>query len=46
MPLILGMLTANGKFRLKSDTSKTAGEATMFQFQQDQWILIWYHTKN
>ena len=34
------LLTANNKFRLKSDANKTAAAAALFQFWHGDWILI------
>ena len=33
------------KFRLKSDTSREGVGRTLYQFQNDSWQLIGYHSK-
>ena len=44
-PLVLRMPTGNGIFRLESDTSREAAGGTLYQWQDDQWVLIGYHSK-
>ena len=44
-PTILHMPMTNGKFRLEGDTSKTATEVALFQFQQGHWEITGYHSK-
>ena len=39
------MVSGNGFFRLKSDTSRTAAGATLYQWQDNQWVLVGYHSK-
>ena len=39
------MLSGNGIFRLESDTSRTAAGATLYQWQDNQWVLVGYHSK-
>ena len=39
------MPTGNGIFRLESDTSREAAGGTLYQWQDDQWVLIGYHSK-
>ena len=35
----------NGFFRLESDTSRTAAGATLYQWQNNEWVLVGYHSK-
>ena len=44
-PLLIQILMANEKFRVDSDTSKTATGGALFHFQQGQWIHIGYRSK-
>ena len=39
------MVSANGFFRLESDTSRTAAGATLYQWQNNEWVLVGYHSK-
>ena len=34
-----------GFFRLESDTSRTAAGATLYQWQNNEWVLVGYHSK-
>ena len=43
-PPILHMPNQTGKFRLESDMSRGVG-GTLYQFQNDSWLLIGYHSK-
>ena len=44
-PVVLHMPMANGKFMLENDTSQVAAGGALFQFQQNQWVLIGCHSK-
>ena len=44
-PPVLRMLTGNGIFRFESDTSREAAGGTLYQWQDEQWVLIGYHSK-
>ena len=44
-PPVLQMLAGNGIFHLESDTSREAAGGTLYQWQDDQWVLIGYHSK-
>ena len=44
-PPILRMVSGNGFFRLESDTSRTATGATLYQWQNNEWVLVGYHSK-
>ena len=44
-PPILRMVSGNGFFRLESDTSRTAAGATLYQWQNNEWVLVGYHSK-
>ena len=33
------------QFRLESDTSRTAAGATLYQWQNNEWVLVGYHSK-
>ena len=44
-PPVLRMLVGNGIFRLESDTSREAAGGTLYQWQDEQWALIGYHSK-
>ena len=44
-PPVLGMVSGNGFFRLESDTSRTAAGATLYQWQNNEWVLVGYHSK-
>ena len=39
------MPVGNGIFHLESDTSREAAGSTLYQWQDDQWALIGYHSK-
>ena len=39
------MLTGFGYFRLESDTSREAAGGALYQLQDNQWVLIGYHSK-
>ena len=40
-PPVLGMVSGDGFFRLESDTSRTAAGATLYQWQNNEWVLVW-----
>ena len=42
---VLRMVSGNGFFRLESDTSRTAAGATLYQWQNNEWMLVRYHSK-
>ena len=42
---VLCMPTAKDNIRLEIDTSKSAAGGVLFQFKQDQWVLIGNHIK-
>ena len=44
-PSVLRMVSGNGFFRLESDTSRTAAGATLYQWQNNEWVLVGYHSK-
>ena len=44
-PPILRMVSGNGFFRLESDTSRTAAGGTLYQWQDNEWVLFGYHSK-
>ena len=44
-PPVLRMVSGNGFFRLESDTSRTAARATLYQLQNNEWVLVGYHSK-
>ena len=44
-PPVLRMVNGNGFFRLESDTSRTAAGATLYQWQNNEWVLVGYHSK-
>ena len=39
------MVSGKGFFRLESDTSRTAAGATLYQWQNNEWVLVRYHSK-
>ena len=39
------MVSGTGFFHLKSDTSRTAAGGTLYQWQDNQWVLVGYHSK-
>ena len=44
-PPVLRMVSSDGIFRLESDTSRTAAGGTLYQWQENQWVLVGYHSK-
>ena len=44
-PPVLKAPTANGLFRLESDTSREGIGGTLLQKQGDEWVVIGYHSK-
>ena len=44
-PPVLRMARDRGLYRLESDTSRTAIGGTLYQWQDDKWVLIGYHSK-
>ena len=34
------MVSGNGFFRLESDTSRTAAGATLYQWQNKEWVIV------
>ena len=44
-PPILRMPKGNGFIRLESDTSRDATGGVLYQWQDDEWVLIGYHSK-
>ena len=44
-PPVLRMVSGNGFFRLESDTSRTAVGGTLYQWQDNEWVLVGYHSK-
>ena len=44
-PPILRMVSGEGIFRLESDTSRTAAGGTLYQWQDQKWVLVGYHSK-
>ena len=39
------MVSGEGIFSLESDTSRTAAGGTLYQWQDNQWVLVGYHSK-
>ena len=39
------IVSGNGFFRLESETSRTAAGATLYQWQNNEWVLVGYHSK-
>ena len=39
------MVSGNGFFRLESDMSRTAAGGTLYQWQNNEWVLVGYHLK-
>ena len=39
------MVSGDGIFRLESDTSRTAAGGTLYQWQDQKWVLVGYHSK-
>ena len=44
-PPVLRVVSGNGFFRLESDTSRTTAGATLYQWQNNEWVLVGYHSK-
>ena len=44
-PPVLRMASGDGIFQLESDTSRTAAGGTLYQWQDNQWVLVRYHSK-
>ena len=44
-PPVLRMVSSTGFFRLESDTSQMATGGTLYQWQDNQWVLVGYHSK-
>ena len=44
-PPVLRMVSGNRIFRLESDTSRTAAGGTLYQWQDNEWVLVGYHSK-
>ena len=44
-PPVLRMVSGDGIFCLESDTSRTAAGGTLYQWQDNQWVLVGYHSK-
>ena len=44
-PPVLRMVSGNGFFRLESDTSRTAARATLYQWQNNEWVLVVSYSK-
>ena len=44
-PPVLRMVSGDGIFRLESDTSRTAVGGMLYQWQDNQWVLVGYHSK-
>ena len=44
-PPILRMVSGDGIFHLESDTSRTTAGGTLYQWQDNQWVLVGYHSK-
>ena len=44
-PPVLRMVSGDGIFQLESDTSRTAAGGTLYQWQDNQWVLVGYHSK-
>ena len=42
---VLHMVSGNGFFRLESDTSRTAAGGTLYQWQDNEWVLVGDHSK-
>ena len=39
------MVSGSGFFRLESDTSRSAAGGTLYQWQDNEWVLVGYHSK-
>ena len=44
-PPVLRMVSRDGIFCLKSDMSRTAAGGTLYQWQDNQWVLVGYYSK-
>ena len=44
-PPVLRMVSGDDIFHLESDTSRTATGGTLYQWQDNQWVLVGYHSK-
>ena len=44
-PPVLQMISGNRFFRLERDTSRTAAGGTLYQWQNNEWVLVGYHSK-
>ena len=44
-PPILRMVSGSGFFCLESDTSRSAAGGTLYQWQDNEWVLVGYHSK-
>ena len=44
-PPVLRMPAGTGFFRLESDTSREAAGGALYQLQENNWVLIGYHSK-
>ena len=44
-PQVLHMPNPTGKFMIESDTSRDVVGGTLYQIQNDSWVLIGYHSK-
>ena len=44
-PPVLRMVSGDSIFQLESDTSHTAPGGTLYQWQDNQWVLVGYHSK-
>ena len=43
--LILRMVSGDGIFQLESDTSRTTAGGMLYQWQDQKWVLVGYHSK-
>ena len=44
-PPVLRMVSGDSIFRLESDTSHTATGGSLYQWKDNQWVLVGYHSK-
>ena len=44
-PPVLQMVSGNRFFRLEKDTSRTIAGAPLYQWQNNEWVLVGYHSK-
>ena len=44
-PPVLRMVSGSGFFHLESDTSQSAVRGTLYQWQDNEWVLVGYHSK-